>query len=288
MNIQKLLESIREVFYMVDHIIKTAIITGGASGIGRALCKQLAKQNIFVLITDIHSQLGEELAYEITCDGGQARFVVMDVTDAGEVQKVIHNIFEEFGRLDYLFNNAGISMYGEFHHMNLEDWNKIMNINLWGVIHGSRAAYSIMKQQGFGHIVNTASVAGLGPTPMVSAYATTKHAVVGFTTSLHYEAENYGIKVTTICPGHVDTPIYDNGHAIKLDKDKINTSVRKQKMMSPEAFAKFALKGIEKNVPLICPLPLRRTTDVFFQLFPGVHRKLMRMVCRVIREAQTD
>ncbi|UNK21313.1 SDR family oxidoreductase [Paenibacillus sp. N3/727] len=272
----------------MDKYVRTTIVTGGASGIGRAICKQLAEKNVYVIITDISAQQGEELASEIISQGGQARFIFMNVTDANEVQSVIHEVFEEFGRLDYVFNNAGISMYGEFYHMGLEDWNKIVNINLWGVIYGTRAAYSIMKKQGFGHIVNTASVAGLGPTPMVTAYATTKHAIVGFTTSLHYEAETYGIKVTTICPGHVDTAIYDNGHAINLDKNKINRSVKQRKMMSAETFAAYALKRIEKNVPLICPLPFRKTMDVFFQLFPNAHRKMMRMVCRVIRETQLD
>lgn len=192
----------------------------------------------------------------------------------------------ESGRLDYLFNNAGISMYGELDDISLDHWKRIVDINLWGVIYGTQAAYPIMKKQGFGTIANTASVAGLGPTPTVSAYCTTKHAVVGLTTSLHYEAEDYGVKVSAICPGHVDTPIYDNGEAIRLDKAKINKQVRRNKMMSPEAFATFALRGLEQNKPIICPLPLRRTMDIFFILFPSVQRKLMRMVCRVVREAR--
>ncbi|RJX37594.1 SDR family oxidoreductase [Paenibacillus pinisoli] len=212
----------------------------------------------------------------------------MDVTDGGAFEKLARDVYEEFGRLDYLFNNAGISMYGEFHHMKPEDWKKIVDINFWGVINGTRAASPIMQEQGFGHIANTASAAGLSPTPMASAYAATKHAVVGFTTSLHYEAEIYGIKVSAICPGHVDTAIYDNGYAIGLNKSKINDSVKQRKMMSPEAFATYALKGLSKNKPVICPIPMRKTMDVFFHLFPAAHRKLMRLVCRVVRDAQIN
>ncbi|MVO98414.1 SDR family NAD(P)-dependent oxidoreductase [Paenibacillus lutrae] len=271
---------------MTNHFLKTAIVTGGASGIGRALCKQLSARNIYVIVSDINVAQGEELVQEMVNLGGQARFVRLDVTDASQFQSVVQKVSEEFGRLDYLFNNAGISMYGEFSDMSLEDWSKIVDINFWGVIYGTHAAYPLMQKQGFGHIINTASVAGLGPTPMVTAYSATKHAVVGFTTSLHYEAEKYGVQVTTLCPGHVDTAIYDNGYAINLNKDQINKSVKERKMMSPEKFAVLAMKNIDKNVPLFCPLPLRKTTDLFFNLFPSVHRKLMRMVCRVIRDAQ--
>lgn len=266
--------------------LKTAIVTGGASGIGLALCKQLAAKNMFVVITDIHTAQGEELAKEIAREGGQARFVPLDVTEASQVRNVIQATADEFGRLDYLFNNAGISMYGEFQDMSLDDWSKIVTVNFWGVLYGTHAAYPIMQKQGFGHIVNTASAAGLGPTPMVTAYTATKHAVVGFSTSLHYEAEMYGIKVTTLCPGHVDTAIYENGYAINLDKERINASVKQRKMMSPDQFAALALKGIGKNKVLVCPVPLRITTKVFFHLFPAMERKLMRLVCRVMREAK--
>ncbi|WP_249649216.1 SDR family oxidoreductase, partial [Lysinibacillus sp. D4B2_S17] len=92
---------------------------------------------------------------------------------------------------------------------------------LWGVIYVTQIAYPIMKKQGFGHIVNTSSAAGLGPSPMASAYSTTKHAVVGLTNSLHYEAEEFGIKVSTLCPTFVDTLIFDNARAINLDKSII-------------------------------------------------------------------
>lgn len=145
-----------------------------------------------------------------------------------------------------------------------------------------------MIRQGFGHIANTASMAGLGPTPTVSAYAATKHAVVGLTTSLHYEAEAYGVKVSALCPGHVNTSIYDTGEAIRLNKDKIMEQVEKRKMMSPEQFAAFALKGLEQNKPIVCPVPLRKTTDFFFALFPSAQRSLMRLICRTVREAKTE
>lgn len=164
---------------------KIAVVTGGASGIGRAICSELMKQNVFVIIADINEQLGKKAEAEINEKTINARYTYLDVTSYKDVERLLSNLYEEFGRIDYLFNNTGIAMYGELYDMTIENWKEIMDINLWGVIHGTQIGYNLMKKQGFGHIVNTASAAGLGPSPISSAYATTKHAVVGLTTSMH-------------------------------------------------------------------------------------------------------
>lgn len=265
---------------------RVAIVTGGASGIGYALCEELVSQNVFVIITDINQELGIQVEEKLNNGSKNTRFQFLDVTDAASVENTVKEIYTEFGRLDYLFNNAGIAMYGELYDTTLDDWKTIMNVNLWGVIHGTNAGYRVMKQQGFGHIVNTASAAGLGPSPVSAAYGTTKHAVVGLTTSLHYEAEEFGIKVSTLCPTFVDTPIFEKAKAIQINKDVIMKQFQKQKMMSPEKLAKITLDGIHKNKPIICPMPMRRTMDIFFTLFPVAHRGLMRLVCRVSRKAR--
>jgi NAD(P)-dependent dehydrogenase (short-subunit alcohol dehydrogenase family) len=267
---------------------QVAIVTGGASGIGRAICIELASKQVFVVIADIDELGGEQTIKEIEKKGGGAKFVKLDVTDASQVEDVINNVHLEHGKLDYMFNNAGIAMYGELYDMSHEHWERIINVNLWGVIHGTQAAYTLMKKQGFGHIANTASATGLGPSPTAAAYATTKHAIVGLTTSLHYEAEAFGVKVSALCPAFVNTPIFLKSEAINMDKEKINEQVMKQKLMSPEQFARIALKGLVRNEPIICPLPLRRTMDIFFTLFPSVHRKLMLFVCNVARKASID
>ena len=265
---------------------KVAVVTGGASGIGKAICQELSADDVFVLIADINERDGKLLEAELMKRGSDARFVHLDVTNGDMVKQVLQDIHEEFGRLDYLFNNAGIAMYGELYDMTVQDWEEIMNINLWGVIHGTQAGYKLMKEQGFGHIVNTASAAGLGPTPVSSAYAATKHAVVGLTTSLHYEAEEYGVKVSTLCPTFVDTPIFEKAKAIHIDKSVIQEQTSKQKMMSPQQLAKLAIRGVHHNQPVICPMPMRKTMDILFILIPSLHRSLMRMVCRVSRKAR--
>lgn len=173
---------------------KIAVVTGGVSGIGKAICQELIAREIFVIIADIQDHEGRVLEAELNKDIAHVKFVHLNVTDYKNVASVIHDVFEEFHRIDYLFNNAGIAMYGEMGEMTIEDWKEIMAINLWGVIYGTQIGYPLMKKQGFGHIVNTSSAAGLGPSPFSTAYATTKHAVIGLTTSLHYEAEEFGLR----------------------------------------------------------------------------------------------
>ncbi|WP_152395161.1 SDR family NAD(P)-dependent oxidoreductase [Paenibacillus guangzhouensis] len=262
-----------------------AIVTGGGSGIGRAIGLELAREQIFVIIADIDPQGREQTVQDISQAGGNARGVHLDVTDPSQVEAVIRDVQQEFGRLDYMFNNAGISMCGELYDTTNEHWERIINVNLWGVIHGTRFAYEIMKQQGFGYIANTASATGLGPSPTAAAYATTKHAVVGLTTSLHYEAETFGVYVSALCPAFVDTPIFGKSETPGMDKAKIQAQMKKQKLMRPDQFARIAVKGLKRNEPIICPMPLRRTMDVVFTLFPSLHRKLMRFVCKTARQA---
>lgn len=265
---------------------KIAIVTGGASGIGKALCSELVYQNVFVIIADINDTEGKLFEKELNKNSNNSRYITLNVTDFKSVEGVITDIYKEFGRLDYLFNNAGIAMYGELYDMNIENWKDIMDVNLWGVIHGTQVGYCIMKEQGYGHIVNTASAAGLGPSPVSSAYSTTKHAVVGLTTSLHYEAEDFGVKVSTLCPTFVDTPIFEEARAININKNVIMEQFKKQKMMSPQKLAKLTLDGVHNNKAIICPMPLRRSMDIFFTLFPQAHKGLMRLVCKVSRKAR--
>lgn len=269
----------------MDHTQAVAIVTGGASGIGRAIGRRLARDGVFIVIADLNVREGLEAEQELNRLQGKARFVQTDVTVKEQVEAVVAGTHREFGRLDYMFNNAGIALYGELYHMTPSHWQSAMDVNVWGIVYGTQAAYALMKEQGFGYIANTASAAGLGPSPMAAVYATTKHAVVGLTTSLHYEAEPFGVHVTALCPAFVDTPIFDKGEAVRLDKGAMLAQMKKQKMLSPDRFAEIALAGLKRNEPIVCPMPLRRTMDIVFLLFPSLHRKLMRLVCKVSRKA---
>jgi short-subunit dehydrogenase len=236
-----------------------AVVTGGASGIGRGLAEELAKRGCEVVLVDRQIELAEEVASKICVSGGIARALNVDVTDFTAVEQLVQETVERTGRLDYIFNNAGIGIGGNVSHYGIEDWNQMMGVNLGGVINGVQAAHKVMIAQGFGHIVNTASLAGLTPSPGNVAYATTKHAVVGLSISLRAEAAQQGVRVSVLCPGLVHTAILEGGG--KYGKMLIDLSpeqhrhllevIEKFKPMSPNIFAKKALNSVAKNKAII-------------------------------------
>ncbi|MGH9090930.1 MAG: SDR family NAD(P)-dependent oxidoreductase, partial [Acidimicrobiales bacterium] len=141
--------------------------------------------------------------------GGRAGAAAVDVTDAAAVRRLVEGTVARRGRLDLLFNNAGIGGGGPVEDLDVAAWRRVVDVDLLGVVHGVAAAYPIMVRQGSGHIVNTASLAGLMPAPLLTPYAAAKHAVVGLSTSLRVEAAAHGVHVTAVCPGPVETPILD-------------------------------------------------------------------------------
>jgi NAD(P)-dependent dehydrogenase (short-subunit alcohol dehydrogenase family) len=198
-----------------------AIITGGAGGIGKALAEEMAERGCYLVLADVNAELLQQTAAELRATGAQLDAKTVDVRDAAQVQALVGDAFEELGRIDYLFNNAGVNLCAELRDTTLEDWNLLIDVNLRGVVHGVHAAYPIMCRQGFGHIVNTASAAGLVPAAAEGAYAATKHAVVGLSMALRVEAEAFGVKVSVVCPGLVNTPILDSTKYVKFDPEVI-------------------------------------------------------------------
>lgn len=154
-----------------------------------------------------------------------------------------------------LSNNAGIGIIESVDRHRLEDWNRIVDVNLRGVIHGVQAAYQVMLKQGFGHIVNTASMAGLAPLPRAVGYSMTKHAVVGLSTSLRVEAATMGIRVSVLCPGLIRTPIMQGGKygriADDLPREQMQVMLERLRPMPPELFAIKVLDAVAKNKAII-------------------------------------
>ncbi len=218
-----------------------AIVTGGASGIGAALSRALARRGSVVVVSDRQLDGARETSRGIEQSGGQAEAVEADVRDAQRIASMIEHVWEQHGRLDYLFNNAGIGVGGEALQCSLDDWRYIVDVNLMGVVHGIQAAYPRMVQQGFGHIVSTASMAAFMPTPFTASYGATKAAVVGLTRALRIEAAPYGVRVSALCPGVIRTPILAGG---RFGRIKIEMPIQKQlenwerlRPMDPALFA---------------------------------------------------
>ena len=237
----------------------TAIVTGGASGIGRALAEELSRRGSEVVLADLQIELAEEVANGINTSENKAKAVEIDVTNFPALEELVQETLKRTGRIDYFFNNAGIGINGTVDHYGIEDWNYIVDVNLRSVINGVQAVYSVMISQGFGHIVNTASVAGLMPTPGMVSYSATKHGVVGLSKSLRVEAANFGIRVSVFCPGFIRTAIFEGGGKygkVLIDwspeqQKRLMEIVEKYKPMDPNIFAKKALKSVAKNKAII-------------------------------------
>jgi NAD(P)-dependent dehydrogenase (short-subunit alcohol dehydrogenase family) len=232
-----------------------AIVTGGASGIGAALGRELARREARVILADRQLELASAVAASINAEGGNADAVELDVRDAIAFDAIVALTIEKNGRLDYLFNNAGIAIGGEMREYRLDDWRDVVDVNLMGVVHGVQAAYGRMIAQGFGHIVNTASVAGLIPSPFMGSYTTTKHAVVGLSRALRAESARYGVRVSTLCPGVIRTPILTGGRfgrmAQPMDLGLALKMWEGLRPIEPEEFARLALRALVANRGII-------------------------------------
>ena len=144
---------------------QVAIVTDGASGIGRALCEESSRRAAIVVVADIEADAAERLASSIIQTGAQARAVHLDVASEHAVIHLTEAVTSEYGRIDYMFNNAGIAIGGDARDLSPDQRRRVLDVNLHGVLHGALAAYRVMARQGHGHIVNTASVTGLLPQP---------------------------------------------------------------------------------------------------------------------------
>ncbi|MEU0213103.1 SDR family NAD(P)-dependent oxidoreductase [Streptomyces canus] len=176
-----------------------ALVTGGASGIGLALCDALADRGVTVISADLNPTP--------TTPGRES--LLLDVTDPDAVTHTTHYVFERYQRLDLVFNNAGIVTCGATEELTLQHWQRAMDTNFYGVLHGIRACYPLMIEQGHGQIINTASLAGRVAFGGLNPYTASKHAVVGLSLGLRAEAALHNIHVNVICPSLTDTPILD-------------------------------------------------------------------------------
>ncbi|MGD9365097.1 MAG: SDR family oxidoreductase [Desulfobacteraceae bacterium] len=233
-----------------------AIVTGGASGIGRAISEVLVKRGCQVVIVDLQGDLAEEVASKLRLSNGKASAVKADVTNYPAMERLIRETVERLGRIDYIFNNAGIGIGGHVNHFDIEDWKYIVNVNLMGVINGVQAVYKVMIDQGFGHIVNTASIAGLMPSPGMVGYSTTKYAVVGLSESLRSEAARFGVRVSVLCPGVIRTPILAGGGKfgrmlVDIPSETVSRMWESLKPMPPAQFAEKALDALARNKDVI-------------------------------------
>jgi NAD(P)-dependent dehydrogenase (short-subunit alcohol dehydrogenase family) len=192
---------------------KVAVVTGAASGIGRAMAERFAREGMKVVLADVEEGPLATARDAIEHAGAQAIAVRTDVAQWEQVEALARRAFETYGGAHVVCNNAGIGMGGLAWQLSQADWEWTLGVNLWGVVHGVRAFVPRMLAQGQGHIVNTASIAGLISAPGMAAYCATKHAVVGLSECLHHDLVLAGggkVKVSVLCPAWVKTQISDS------------------------------------------------------------------------------
>ena len=193
---------------------KVAVITGGASGIGWAVARRAAAEGIKVVIADIEEGALKQAERELTSQGTDAIAVATDVADAASVRELRERALRRYGAVHLVHNNAGVGGGGPIWEVPEEDWRWIVGVNLWGVIHGVATFVPLLMEQGEGHVVNTASIAGLTTAPFIGPYNATKQAVVAISETLYKDLEAAGVSgvgVSVLCPGFVQTRIADAG-----------------------------------------------------------------------------
>lgn len=256
-----------------------AIVTGAGSGIGAALCRALTAAGADVVCTDIDGDAARRTAQSLT-GRGTARSARLDVTDPVAVQAAVDEVVDHAGRLDLMFNNAGIAWGGDTELLTLQHWNAIIDVNIRGVVHGVAAAYPVMVRQGHGHIINTASMGGLTAAGQITSYVMTKHAVVGLSLALRSEAVGRGVGVLAICPAAVETPMLDKGAVGGfVGRDYYLRGQGIRTAYDPDRLARDTLRAIHRNRALLVVPRQARTAWLFSRLGP---RLMQRMAVRFV------
>ncbi len=264
---------------------KIAVVTGAGSGIGRSIARLLASHGARVHCVDINLAAARAVATEI----GNATAHQVNVTDAAALVALADAVYSADGRVDLLFNNAGIAHGGKIADSEVSDWKKLLDVNVMGVVHGIHAFLPRMQaQSGPAHIVNTASGAGLFATAGMGPYCASKHAVVGLSQVLAAELHGSHIAVTILCPGIVNTPILEAAQlrGEMIGRKKKTQAFYEKKGASPDKVAADALADIEKR-KLFCLTP-RAEVGVGWlaqRISPLLSQALMRKVMSKVLES---
>jgi NADP-dependent 3-hydroxy acid dehydrogenase YdfG len=269
---------------------KVAFVTGGASGIGAALSTKLVDEGTEVWIADRQVGSAQELAQRLDSGGGKPHAIELDVRSYPSFERAVAEAVQQSGRIDYLFNNAGIGVGGEIDSYTLDDWNDVFDVNLRGVAHGIQAVYPIMIQQHSGHIVNTASLAGLVAAPGSASYTATKHAVVAISKVLRVEAERHGVQVSVLCPGAIRTPILTMGKYGRFDgvsDEQLLKFWEPFRPMAPEKFAERALRAVLRGDAIIVVPAWWKASWYLDRLSPLLSMRAARLTLKRLREMES-
>lgn len=235
-----------------------AVVTGAGSGLGRALCLELARRQARVVVSDVNEASARETARLVEEAGGEARVVPCDVTKPEQVEALARESEAAFGGVDLVVNNAGVACAGEVGKMSLADWKHVLDVNLWGVIHGCHSFVPLLRKQGSGHILNIASAAGLISSPFMAAYNVSKSAVVSLSETLLAELKPVGIGVTVACPTFFRTNIASSSRVSEGDDGqrlkKLASKLVEGSAVAPEVVARALLRAVQDDDLYVVPM----------------------------------
>ncbi len=263
--------------------ISRAVVTGGAGGLGKALALELASRGASVVISDINEEMGEATVGELVNKGHSAWFVKADMSKVEQIEALAERSAELMGGVDFLANNAGVAVAGPFTDISVEDWRWIMDINLWGVIHGARIFLPLLERSGRGHLLNVASMAGLLSAPEMGPYNITKAGVVSMSETLHAEYASRNVHVSVLCPWFFKTNIAASGRGpvdLGPEADKRKAQIEKMmaqtKVQAPQV-AKRAIDGVEKNQLYVLPHNIGKAFWSIKRVSPGNFGRLLKL-----------
>ncbi|WP_345156452.1 SDR family oxidoreductase [Pontibacter saemangeumensis] len=223
---------------------KVVVITGASSGMGQAAAKHLSALGATVVLGARRADRIEKLAKEIQENSGKALAIAVDVTQREQVKKLVDSTVQQFGRVDVILNNAGIMPLSPMDRLNVEEWDKMIDVNIKGVLNGIAAVLPHMKEQKSGQIINTSSVAGHKIFTGSAVYSATKFAVRALTEGLRMEVKPYNIRTTIVCPGAVKTELLE--HISEADIQQANKDYVGAVGISPDSFARVVAFAISQ------------------------------------------
>ena len=269
---------------------KVAVVTGAGSGIGQALAIELARSGASVAISDVDTEGLAATEAQLKAIGAPVKADRLDVTEREAFELYADAVKAHFGKVNQIYNNAGIAFAGDIEVSQFKDIEKVMDVDFWGVVNGTKVFLPHLVESGDGHVINISSVFGLFSVPGQAAYNAAKFAVRGFTEALRQEmtAAGHPVKVTTVHPGGIKTDIARNMTTVEgLDKDELaRTFNKKLASTSPEKAARIILDGVRKNRARVLVGPDAKALDLIVRITgSGYQRLFSTVMSRIVPEA---
>ena len=269
---------------------KVAAITGAGSGIGQALALNLAQQGCHLALSDVNRKGLDETVNMLKASAVKVTHQVLDVSKQEAVFSWADQVVKDHGRVNMIFNNAGVALSGTVQSLSIEDYKWIMDINFWGVIYGTKAFLPHLEASGEGHIINISSIFGITSQPLMSGYNASKFAVSGFTESLRQDLEITGSRVSTTCihPGGIKTNIAKSARMSKsvsevtgISQENASSSFEKFFIHTPDSAAKIILKGVQQNARRVLVGNDAKFLDGMARVFPSGYQWVLTNAMRL-------